>query len=359
MEYRGRKLCDFTQWDYLNLNQNEAVRRAAHTEIEANGTGTHAPRLATGTLPVHLACEARLASFLSCESALLFSSRTQAIFSLITATIQEGDVLLVEEGNRSAISDAAYLVDAQLVTFSGTDLKTLSAALERFKGKNCLVVIESLSQLTGRPIDLLAVIHEVTRYGVDLVIDETYALAGIGARGAGICNHYNIIPKLYTIVGGLGLTLGAAGGFIAGSAPLVSYLTSRSKTFQIEPSMAPLLAASTEAAISAAEVAVHGRLTLSLLRERLCLGLKSIGIDLMQYAPSPIVSIPVSRRSDAEAMAELLFQKNFLVESVSAGVPRSEQAFVRIVLSAHHTERQIEQLLEPLSEVILKLKINA
>jgi hypothetical protein len=56
----GKKLINFSSYDYLGLNHHPDVRRAAVEAIERYGVSASASRLVAGERPVHRALEAAL-----------------------------------------------------------------------------------------------------------------------------------------------------------------------------------------------------------------------------------------------------------------------------------------------------------
>ena len=154
---RGRKVIDFSNWDLFRLNEHPRVISAVHRELEHWGLGGSAPRLSSGTGPQHLLLEARIARFFGVESAVLFVSRNQAVLSLLTALCNERTIVFVDEAMQSPVADAAYVVNAPIVTFNATVLDTLDSELAKApEGFSRYIFAETISPLRGTPTDLAA-----------------------------------------------------------------------------------------------------------------------------------------------------------------------------------------------------------
>ncbi|NLF26108.1 MAG: aminotransferase class I/II-fold pyridoxal phosphate-dependent enzyme, partial [Deltaproteobacteria bacterium] len=167
----GRKLVDFSSWDVLGLRSKRQVKWAVQSEVENGGLGSYSPRLVAGTTLPHLHCEQRIAQFLGEEGALLFSSKNQAVLSLVTAICSEKDVVLFDETMRSPIADAAFLVNAGAVPYPHNNLDALHDRLrESHKATNRLIIQEYLSPVSGLVCDLAGLISLAETHDAYIVL---------------------------------------------------------------------------------------------------------------------------------------------------------------------------------------------
>jgi 7-keto-8-aminopelargonate synthetase-like enzyme len=349
IETRGRRLVDFTSWDFMALNDRPRFRQAAQAAIERIGVGDASSRSSSGLFKEHVSCEARLAQFLGTASSLLFSSKNQAVISLLTALVNEGDLVLYDEMIQSPVSDALYLVNAQAVSFSS--IGALESELEKSRSvRRRLVVLESLSPLTGAQLDMGSVVALTQRHDAGLIVDESYALGAIGLRGAGVCESLGIGRQILGIYGSLSQGLASYGAFVAGDAILTGYLLNRSKTFSNETPLPPHIACAVESAIDLIELVPLARDRLSQLGARLRGGLALAGFRGVE-GESPVVCVPLKKLRVASDLSAALYERGFLVEALSRGRAFSEDALVRIVISSAHTEKNIDDLLKAFFEI--------
>ena len=186
VEVRGKQLIDFTNWDYLALNSNRDFLTSLQREIESLGVGACAARTASGTHQRHVACEYRIAQFLNTQSSILFSSKNQAVLSLVTSLVAEGDLVFLDETMHSPVSDAAYLVNAQAIYYHAGSLAQLKSELSKCKPTlRKFIFAESISPVTGIGTDLGYLVELARTFKAQLIVDESYALAALGLRGAG------------------------------------------------------------------------------------------------------------------------------------------------------------------------------
>ncbi len=358
IEVRGKTVVDFASWDLFGLANHPKVKREAQTVIERRGIGMSSPRAMSGTTDEHSSLETRLSVFFGYESTALFSSRNQAVLSLITSIAGEQDVVIVDEVLQSPAADAAFLVHANVTTISPGQLDRLSQELERnAQARRKIVVLESLSPITGKLLDVAGALAMAQKYDAYVVLDESYALGIAGLRGAGGSEALALQTPHLSAFGDTSFLLGTYGAFFSGPAVLVDYVINRSRTFTNDPPLPPALAAATEESLNVIELSVALRERLTALVRKLRQGLLSLGFIGVESASTPVVCLEFKRLSDAVEMSAALFQKGFLVESVPRGTLLSESAVVRILVSCAHTEKQVEDLLQATSEIVSKLKI--
>lgn len=349
---KDRELIDLTSWDVFDLNHDARVKRALQSEVELNGISAASSRLVSGTSPVHLACEIRLARFLGAERAVLFSSRNQACLSLIASIAREGDCVLVDDTTQNPAVDAAYLVNAEALQFSTRDLDSLERIAVSLKGyRRKFMVVESLSPIDGKTTDLLPLLEWAHRNGVFVVVDESYGLGLLGLRGSGGMELLTERSALLCQVGSLALAASGYGAFVAGSNILCDYLINRSRTFSTEVVIPACLAAAIEQSIDIIELDVVRRERLKNLAQRLSRGLNQLGLLTDEANQSSVICIPFLKRKDGQAFSDALFQRGYLTDVVSSTALLSEGAVVRMILTVHHTERTIDELLQVIAEV--------
>jgi len=359
IEIRGKSLVDFTNWDALELGHNQKVKRAAQSTIESDGISSASSRLLAGTSTAHLACESHISKFLNTEATLLFSSKNQALLSLITALCGEQDSILVDDLLIGPVLDAAYLVNADAGIFTTDNLSSLEGELRKSgRSRRKLVFVESISSVTGNKTDLDTICEISARNGALVVVDESFALGTSGLRGAGSVEFISPSSTIFAKYGDLSLGLAGFGGFVSGSKLLLSVLVQRSRTLLNETAVPAALAASAEQSILVSETQSAARKRIAILASKLRRGLKSLAPGVPSDEYSPLVCVRIDKISKAVEISEALVQRGFFVDVVPRGTSRDESAVIRFIISISHTEDQIDDLIQAFEEsyrrIILK-----
>ena len=105
----GRRMLNFSSYDYLGLNRHPAVRAAAREAIDRYGVSASASRLVAGERPVHRALEAALARHYGQEACLTFVSGHAANVSTIGALLGPRDLVV-----HDALAHNSIVMGAQL-----------------------------------------------------------------------------------------------------------------------------------------------------------------------------------------------------------------------------------------------------
>jgi 7-keto-8-aminopelargonate synthetase-like enzyme len=359
---RGRTVIDFSNWDRYDLGHHPALRREAQRVIEEHGLSGSAARGSSGTSALHVACERRIAEFMGFEAAAIFSSKNQAVFSLLTALASERDVVIFDEGMQSPVGDAAYLVHSPTGTFPSGNIARARAELEKARGsRRRFLCVESVSPVTGEALDIVAWSALAQKADAELIVDETFAIGVSGLRGAGAVEAVPLKAGVLCSYADCAVSLAGSGAFITGSLTLIRYLMQRSRTFVSEVSPTPMAMAIVEGALNHVELAHQARERMNLIAAKLREGLIQMGAVRGGGVASPIIGIPMKSLRLAAEFGEALFQKGVLVDVIARSNGGNSPsvdgaaAVVRFLVSTLHTPKQIEDTLQASSEIWSKI----
>lgn len=354
---QGRTLLNFSSNDYLGLANEPALQEAAVRAVERYGAGAGASRLVCGSLRPHHDLEDALADFKGAEAGLGFSSGYAAAFGVILALLGKNDFIVLDRLVHACIVDAARLCGAKLRIFAHNDLADLESILRWIDIQQppspppgtrprTLIVTESVFSMDGDFAPLREIVELKDRYGAWLMLDEAHATGLFGPNRRGLAEECGVSERIEVQMGTLGKALGASGGYICGSRPLVDYLINRARSFIF--STAPVPAAAAAAAAGVAFVrSPAGEDRRQALMRRLSELPPSLGPGPAALL-SAIVPILVGPETKALETAAALRERGVFIPAIRyPTVPRGK-ARLRLTLTAAHTRQDIAQLAEAL-----------
>lgn len=348
--YRSKVVTSFATWNVLDLCEHKEIRLAAVKAIEEYGSGSIAGRFVGGLSNIHAACEARVASFFGTESALLFSTKNQAILTLITALSTEGLVVIGQALSPLPLADACALVEVEYAEFEGTE--ELRSTLERYRtAKRVIVVAEALAPTTGKRTELLRLLPLAEQSGAWVVLDESAAVAHSGLRGAGSAEEITSSPALLARVCSCGALIGTEMSAIAGPTELRELLVQRSRYVRVELPPAASVVAATTRAIDLVELSITQRDRLLVRSKMVQSAVRAQGWTVVSEDDVPIVSLWCDTLGKARELQDGLLQRGIVTEALSARGIRKNGAVVRVILSTGHSDLEVARLLDSLSEI--------
>jgi serine palmitoyltransferase len=214
---------DLAKVNYLNVLNNDEIKKASEDLIREYGVGTCGPRAFYGTTDVHLELEEYLAKFLHLEESIVYSYGFVAISSSIAAYCKKSDVVFIDEHANFAIEQGLVAARSKVVKFAHNDpedFKTkVQEVVEKEKKKTRkFLIVEGISWRTGKLCPLPEFIAVTEEFKMRIFLEESYTLGVFGATGRGLTEYYNIDPtRLDMIMGTLEGAIGSIGGFCAGS----------------------------------------------------------------------------------------------------------------------------------------------
>jgi len=335
----------FAANNYLGLAGDERVADAAAGAAETVGTGAGASRLIVGDTPAHRSLERALAEEKSTERALAFSSGYAANVGTITAL--DPDVVFSDRLNHASIIDGVRLSGADVEVYDHCDPDALRAAMatraqasdpdtdETGAGESWLVVTDSVFSMDGTVAPLEQLCDVTDEYGAWLMVDDAHATA---VHAGGIVGERGLADRVEIQLGTLSKALGAQGGFVAGSEPLVEHLLNAARSFVFSTGLAPPAAAAAERAL---DLAPERRAPLQANVERLRAGLVAAGYEV--WGESHILPVVVSDREAALALDERLRERGIVAPAIRPPTVPEGTSRIRLAPQATHTEGEIDR----------------
>ncbi len=359
----GQSLLNFSSNDYLGLANEPALIEASAKAARDFGAGSGASRLICGSLRVHHELEENLANFKGTEAALSFSTGYATAVGTITALMGKDDILIVDKLVHACIIDAARLSGAKLRVFAHNDANDLEKKLkwaaeqtrnaERgTRNKRTIVVTESVFSMDGDLAPLRDIVELKDRYGAWLMLDEAHATGLFGEHRRGLAEACELTGRVEIQMGTLGKALGAAGGYICGSRPLIDLLINRARSFIFSTAPVPAAAAAATAAIHFVQSA-EGEARRALLWQQVDAVKNAVINSGHSLSPvqSPILPLMIGDEAEAVKMATALRERGVFIPAIRYPTVAKGESRLRLTVTAAHDREDILELQRVLAEV--------
>jgi len=345
IEIAGTSFLNFSSNDYLGLANHPALKEAAIKAVEKFGAGAGAARLISGSLAPFHELEEILAVFKDVEAALTFSTGYAAALGTITALCGKGDIIILDRLVHACIVDAAKLSGAKLRIFDHNDLNDLEDKLKWAAKqtipqtpdarRQTLVVTESIFSMDGDTSPLREIVALKETYGAWLMVDEAHATGLYGKTGRGMADELGVSGRVEIQMGTLGKALGASGGYICGSRPLIDLLVHRARSFIFSTAPVPAAAAAATAGIQIAQ---------SDEGERRRNSLWQLVNQFDATSTSAIIPLIIGDEAKAVELATKLREQNIFIPAIRYPTVARGSARLRVTLTASHTPENVTEL---------------
>lgn len=357
----GRRLVDFSANDYLGLADHPALLAAATAAVARQGAGARASRLMGGSLGVHHELEEGLAAWKGTAAALVFATGYATALGTIPALVGRDDVVVMDKLVHACVVDAARLSGAKLRVYPHNDLDRLEAMLRWADARTAggrplpgtrprtLVITESVFSMDGDQAPLREIVALKERHGAWLMLDEAHAAGLLGATRRGLAEAVGVADRIEVQMGTLGKALGAAGGYICGSRPLVDYLVNRARSFIFSTAPVPAAAGAAHAAVQLVQSDEGAALVRQLWAN--VAAVKHAGGLAAGPATSAILPLLIGDEGGAVRAAAALRESGIFLPAVRfPTVPRGA-ARLRLTVSAAHTAGDVAALATALTRL--------
>lgn len=330
-------------YSYLGLIGHPKINAAAQAAIEHYGTGTYGVRLLAGSLKLHNELEARIAAFKHAEASVTMSSGYVTNLATISSLLRKGDTVICDKLNHASIVDGCLLSMAKFVRFRHNDMDHLERRLQEADPHfRKLVVADAVFSMDGDIINLPEMARLCRKYDAYLMIDEAHSVGVIGETGHGIEEHFNMPPDTIDIkMGTLSKTIPSAGGYVAGSEELITFLKHEARAFIFSAAIPP---ASAGAAIASFDVIEEEPWRVQKIQtnyHRFADRLREAGFDLL-FTETAIVPVVCNSTPAAAALAKHCQDNGIFVQAVVSPVVPEGLARLRACVTAAHTLEDLD-----------------
>jgi 8-amino-7-oxononanoate synthase len=330
VERNGRRLLSFSCNDYLGLSHHPALKAAAIAAIERHGVGAGASRLVTGNHPLYAELEERLARLKGTAAACVFGSGYLANSGIALALAGRGDLILIDELAHSSLWTGARLSRAEMQTFRHNDTTHACKLFDQHRSnyRQALIITEGVFSMDGdrAPVSELAALAR--EYDAWLMVDDAHDLDFGAVAAAGVPLRIGTLSK----------AIGAYGGYVCASRPVIELLHNRARTLIYSTGLPPAVVAS---ALAALDLIEHEPGLLSLPIAKAKAFTRAVGLPDAQSAIVPVV---IGEAAAALQASQHLEAEGFLVVAIRPPTVPEGTARLRLTFSAGHPDSEIARL---------------
>ena len=344
--------------NYLGLSNNPSLINAGKNALEKYGYGMSSVRFICGTQEVHKNLEYSLSKFLGFEDTILYSSCYDANTGLFETLLGPEDAIISDSLNHASIIDGVRLSKAQRFRYKNSDMQDLEDQLRASsKCRFRLIATDGVFSMDGYIANLKGICDLAEKYNAMVMVDDSHAVGFIGETGRGTHEYCNVIGRVDIMSGTLGKALGgASGGYISANGKVVELLRQRSRPYLFSNTLAPVIAATTIAALDMLESSND---RIQKLRQNTVYfrdNIQKAGFDTLSGA-HPIVPIMLRDPKLSQKMAEMLSSKGVYVAPFSFPVVPRGTDRIRTQMSAALEIEDLDFAIKAFTEVGEYLKI--
>jgi 8-amino-7-oxononanoate synthase len=342
--------------NYLGLTTHPKVVAAANAAIAKYGTGCGGSRFLNGTLDLHEEVERKIARFKGKEAALLFSTGFQANLGLLSALAGKGDVLITDKLDHASIVDGCRLSFGETRRFRHNDMEDLERVLQQSGSSGKLIVVDGVFSMEGDIANLPEIVRLAKKYRARIMVDDAHATGILGKKGRGTAEHFGLEDEVDIIMGTCSKSLGAVGGFVAGSTEVIHYVKHRARPMIFSASLPAACVATIGAAIDVIQEEPERRERLWEIAHYMKRRFAELGFDTGQ-SETPIIPVILGDDRVTFEFAKRLRQSGvFANAAVSPAVPKG-RGLIRTSYMATHTDEQLGRVLKTFKKVAREMGV--
>src|SRR3954469_9810662 len=361
--FDGKKVINLASNNYLGLTTHPKLREAALEATKKYGVGSGAVRTIAGTMKIHMELEEKIARFKNSETCVVFQSGFAANAGTVSAVLGKEDFIISDQLNHASIIDGARLSRAKILVFEHKNIADAEAKLGSVAGQpgKKLLITDGVFSMDGDIGPLPALCDLAEKYGAIMMVDDAHASGVLGRNGRGTIDHFNVHGRVDIQVGTLSKAIGAIGGYVCGSRELIEFLYHRARPFLFSTGHPPSVTATCIAAFDVLEqepqlIEQLWKNTRFFKKELGNLGFNIGGVNT-PASETPITPIIVGDGKLTMDFSRELFKEGVMATGIAFPTVAEGKARIRTIMTATHTQEEMERALEILGRVAKRMGI--
>jgi 8-amino-7-oxononanoate synthase len=354
---------DLASNDYLGLAMHPEVIEASCAAARRYGAGATASRLVSGHNALHAELEAELATWKGTESALVFPSGYMANLAAITALARPSDTIYCDKRNHASLIDGCRLAaqNGALVRYYGTLDKLKTLLLSTPTNGRRIIVSDAVYSMDGDLCDGPRLFSLAIQVGAIVILDDAHGLGVLGKSGRGAIQHWcerhpdfaKMSQGVDVIhVGTLSKSLGAQGGFVAGSEVVIHWLVNSARSFIYTTGLNPAACGAAFAALHVLKCEPQRVERMRTVKTQLVASLRTLGFEAREH-PTAIIPIFIGGAEAAIGLSNALLQKGIWSPAIRPPTVPVGTSRIRVTASSALTDADLVTIREAFASVIV------
>src|SRR6476469_2311133 len=362
--FDGKHVINLASNNYLGLTTHPKLREAALEATKQYGVGSGAVRTIAGTMKIHMDLEEKIARFKNVEACVVFQSGFTANAGTVSAILGKEDFIISDQLNHASIIDGARLSRAKILVFEHKNIADAEAKLASVKDQpgRKLLITDGVFSMDGDIGAIPSLCDLAEKYGAIMMVDDAHASGVLGRNGRGTVDHFRVHGRVDIQVGTLSKAIGALGGYVCGTRDLIDFLYHRARPFLFSTSHPPSVAATCIAAFDVLEnePELMDKLWANTRFFKKELGLLGFNIGGISTPASetPITPIIIGDSKLTMDFSRELFKEGVLGTGIAFPTVPEGKARIRTIMTATHTQDELQQALEVLKRVGKRMGIS-
>ena len=330
----GKKFINLTSWDIFGLRDNPIIKKAVHKAIEADSRHRNSPRIVAGVAPEVREVELKIAKIYQMDDSILFTSRNQAIFTLVTNLLTENDVVIYGDGVDAPIVDACFLSGTQVLAFNYNKPSTLEDALKKSKEveKRPIIFLEDFNPYLPFVYDVESLLKVAADFGVSVIYDDSYSFSLVQGYSKIRMKPELLKVNFHSIINRLDSYLGSLGACITTSFDFSGKILNNSRYLRKEQTYPTVNAIHILNAFELLFSDLEIKSKVLRIRDELSRRLVDLSPSLLVNTETNFLSLTFDNYSIGMELKNLLLSKGFLIEVFKSQVLKDSSCVVPLLL---------------------------
>ncbi|UNM97195.1 8-amino-7-oxononanoate synthase [Ignatzschineria rhizosphaerae] len=357
---------NFSSNDYLGLAHHPQMIASAVDSAKALGVGSGGSPHVTGYSASLSGLEAKLASWLGYEAAIVYPSGFTANQAVIKLMIEQNDLMIADRLSHASLLEAAVFSKGRLFRFKHNDCQSLKSYLDKPLPENAgrLVITEGVFSMDGDHAPLKEIKALTDQYDHTLLmIDDAHGIGIFGEGGRGSCDLYGIKPDILVVT--FGKAFGCSGAALLLSEELKAYFIQFSKPLIYSTAISPMQAAILDRGIDLIaskegdqkraklkENITYFRAKVESLLQEVAQKDSNMTLPYLLASQSPIQPLIIGSDQAALEISKKLRDNGIWVSAIRPPTVPPNTARLRITITAEHSLIMIDTLILALQNAI-------